>query len=91
MVSVLPIPQNMGEEGSEVAMTLKALRVNAGLKQKEAADRLGVTPETLGNWENAKSFPNVKQISRIEELYHTNYADIIFLPDDIGLTEKVHA
>ena len=87
MVSVLPIPQNIGEEDKKVAMTLKALRVNSGLKQKEAAERIGVTPETLGSWENAKSFPNVKQINRIEKLYHTCYADIIFLPKYIGLTE----
>ena len=63
-----------------MAMTLKALRVNAGLDQKVAADRIGVTPETLSNWERGKSFPNVPQISKIEEVYNTTYADINFLP-----------
>jgi Predicted transcriptional regulators len=63
-----------------MAMTLKALRVNAGLDQKAAADRIGVTPETLSNWERGKSFPNVPQISKIEEVYNTTYADINFLP-----------
>ena len=61
-----------------MAMTLKALRVNAGLDQKAAADRIGVTPETLSNWERGKSFPNVPQISKIEEVYNTTYADINF-------------
>lgn len=63
-----------------MAMTLKALRVNAGLDQKAAADKIGVTPETLSNWERGKSFPNVPQISKIEEVYNTTYADINFLP-----------
>lgn len=71
-----------------MAITLKALRVNAGLDQRTAAAQLGVTPETLGNWENAKSFPNVKQIILIERLYDTSYAEINFLLDNIGLTEK---
>lgn len=71
-----------------MAITLKALRINAGLDQKTAAAKIGVTPETLGNWENAKTFPDVKQITKIEELYNVSYSDINFLPKNIGLTEK---
>ena len=63
-----------------MAFTLRALRVNAGLDQKAAAAKLGITPETLGNWENGKSFPNVPQITKIEALYGVNYSDINFLP-----------
>lgn len=67
-----------------MAMTLKALRVNANLDQKTAARELGVTPETLGSWEQGKTFPNVKQITLIESLYNTTYNDINFLLDNIG-------
>lgn len=70
-----------------MAMTLKALRVNMGLGQKEAAEKLGVRVETLSNWERGKSFPTVPHINKIEELYNTTYADINFLPSNIGLTE----
>lgn len=59
-------------------MTLRALRVNAGYKQREAAAALDITPETLGKWENGKSFPNVPQITKIEKLYGVSYSDIIF-------------
>lgn len=71
-----------------MGFTLKALRVNAGLDQKEAADRLKITAETLSKWERAITFPNVKQITEIEKLYHINYSDIIFLPDDVGKTDQ---
>lgn len=67
-----------------MAMTLRALRVNKGLGQVEAAKLLGITPETLSNWERAKSFPNVPQITEIEKLYGTTYAEINFLPENIG-------
>ena len=70
-----------------MALTLKALRINAGLDQKTAAERLNITPETLSNWERAKSFPTVPQISKIEALYTTTYNEIHFLPTNIGLTE----
>lgn len=68
--------------------TLRALRVNAGMDLKTAAGHLGITPETLSSWERAKTFPNVEQITSIENLYGTNYADINFLLDNIGKTEE---
>ena len=71
-----------------MGFTLKALRVNAGLDQREAANRLNITAETLSNWERAITFPTVPQISAIEKLYKVNYSDIIFLPNNVGETDK---
>lgn len=68
-----------------MGLTLKALRVNKGLTQKQAADAIGVSSNTLGSWESASSFPDAIKIAKIEKLYDTTYADIIFLPDNIGL------
>lgn len=31
-------------------VTIKAARVNAGLKQTEAAEQIGVNPVTLAHW-----------------------------------------
>ena len=61
-------------------MTLKAARTNAGYDQKSAAKMLGVSPDTLGNWEKGTTFPNVPQILKIEELYSVSFADITFIP-----------
>ena len=70
-----------------MSITLKALRVNKGLDQITAAKGIGVTPETLSNWERAKTFPTVPQITKIENYYGVCYADINFLPANIGLTD----
>ena len=59
-------------------LTLKALRINKNLTQEEVGKKLGVTKDTISRWENAKSFPNVKQIKEIEKLYNVTYDDIIF-------------
>lgn len=64
-----------------MAITLKAARVNAGYGTKEAADFIGVSVDTLTNWEKAKTFPDVPKIKKIEDLYGVKYADIIFLPN----------
>ena len=69
-------------------ITLKAARVNAELTQKEAARAMGVTKDTISNWERRKSFPSAKIIKRIEEVYRVPYDSIIFLPPDNALSVK---
>lgn len=63
-----------------MGITLKAARVNLGLNQKEAAKKIGISPDTLSNYERGKSFPDVPTILRIEQAYNIPYGDIIFLP-----------
>ncbi len=67
-------------------ITLKAARVNCGLTQREAAEKLEVSYYTLGNWEKAKTFPDAKQIMRIEEVYGVSYDELIFLPANNALS-----
>ncbi len=69
-------------------MTLKAARVNKGLNQQEAADKIGVSRTTLQAWETYKSFSTVAQLPAIEAAYNVKYDDIIFLPDDYALSVK---
>lgn len=61
-------------------MTLKAARINVGLTQAEAAKSIGVSRETLLNWESGKSFPVVSKIPMIERTYQVSYDEINFLP-----------
>jgi transcriptional regulator with XRE-family HTH domain len=56
------------------------LRVRDNLTQEAAAKALGISPSTLSKWESGKSFPDVLDINKIENLYRINYNDIIFLP-----------
>lgn len=59
-------------------MTLKALRINNGYTQKQASKLLGISVDTLSNYERGKSFPCVKVIHKIEELYNAEYKTIKF-------------
>lgn len=67
-----------------MAITLKAARVNRGYTQREAAALIDVTEDTISNWERGKSFPNVPQLKKIEEVYGVTYNDLIFLHDNNG-------
>jgi putative transcriptional regulator len=67
-----------------MAITLKAARVNKNLTQKQAAAKLGISDNALWNYENGRSYPNVKVIKKMEELYGISYNDLIFLPTNNG-------
>ena len=60
--------------------TLKAARVNAGLKQIEVAKALNINNKTLWKWEKGKSLPDAQIIGELCRLYNCSYDDIIFLP-----------
>ena len=59
-------------------LTLKAARVNAELTRKEAAIRIGISPDTLGNYERGKSYPDIPILKSIERVYGVHYNDLIF-------------
>ena len=67
-----------------MAITLKSARVNQGLTQVKAAELIGITVDTLSNYERGKSFPDVPIIQKIEKVYGVSYSDLIFLPKNNG-------
>lgn len=66
----------------ETRMTLKQAREINKLKQSDAAENLGISVETLSNYERGKSYPDIPTLRKIEELYKIPYARLIFLPLD---------
>ena len=67
-------------------VSLKTARELKGLKQSEAAELIGVSKDTLGNYERGKSYPDIPVLRKIEEFYGVPYSRIIFLPLDYDKT-----
>lgn len=64
-------------------VTLKAMRVNANLTQKEVAEKIGVSSVTLVSWESNKTAPNITQLCKLCNLYRCS-TDDIFLPSELA-------
>lgn len=62
-----------------MAITMKAARVNANMTQKEAAKHLGISKNTLSNYEKYKTIPDVAMSQKMAGLYGLTVNDIIFL------------
>lgn len=70
---------------AELKMSLKMIREVKGWTQEHAANLIGVSVDTLSNYERGKSYPDVPTLRKIESTYGITYDQIIFLPLDYDL------
>lgn len=68
--------------------TLEELRKLKGLSRKKAGEALGVSEDTIYNYEKYLTYPDVLIIERIKKVYGVTYDDIIFLPSNYVLNVK---
>lgn len=54
--------------GKEIKIILPAVRANARMSQQEFADKLGVSKDTVFNWENGKAEPSATHLRKMSEL-----------------------
>ena len=61
-------------------ISLEAVRVNANMTQKEWAERLGVSNNTVVNWEKGNSEPSLSKLREMSQISGIPM-DFIFVPD----------
>lgn len=69
------------EGGNEMAMHLRAARVNAGLTQAKAAEHLEISKNTLVSYEMYRTKPDIEMAKKIAALYGMTVDDIIFFAE----------
>ena len=56
---------------SDFGTTIRRLRKQKKLTQKELSDMLGIKQTTYSDWESGKTEPKINMLIRFAELYHT--------------------
>ena len=64
----------------KLQITLAAARVNAGMTQEDVAKRMGISKQTIVNWEKGKTSLSVANLEMLSKLYRIS-KDYIFLPE----------
>lgn len=54
----------------EIGVKLKEARLRAKMTQENVAEELQVTRQTISNWENEKSFPDIVSVIKLSSLYN---------------------
>lgn len=62
----------------QMAIHLKAARVNAGLTQDMVVERLGINKNTLISYEKYRTMPDIETAKKLAELYGTTVDNIIW-------------
>ena len=60
---------------------LKSARVNAGFKQVEVAEKLGISKNTITSYEKYRTKPSIEMSQKMADLYGLTVDDIIFFAD----------
>ena len=63
----------------QIQISLAAARVNAGLTQDAVAEKMGVTKQTIVNWEKGRVVPKIPEMEMLSRIYKIPQ-DNIFLP-----------
>ena len=71
----------------EIGKKLKTARQGSGLTQEQVAERLYVSRQTISNWENEKSYPDIVSVIRLSDLYSISLDDL--LKGDVKMLEHL--
>ena len=74
----------------EIGKKLKNARIEAGLTQEKAAEKIDVSRQTISNWENEKSYPDIISVIELSNLYSISLDDLLValnLPVDLLLVQ----
>ena len=56
----------------DIGSKIRKSRVDAKLTQEQAAEALGISRQTISNWENEKSYPDIVSVLKMSDLYQVS-------------------
>lgn len=65
----------------QIGEKLKSARQKSGMTQEEVANSIHVSRQTISNWENEKSFPDIISVILLSDLYEISL-DLLLKGDD---------
>ncbi len=72
----------------ELGKQIKKYRCDFSMSQEELAEKIFVSRQTVSNWENDKSYPDVNSLVLLSEVFHTSI-DHLIKGDMTMMKEKI--
>lgn len=61
----------------EIGKKLKSVRLQKGFTQEAVAEKIQVSRQTISNWENEKSYPDIVSIVNLSNLYDISLDELL--------------
>ena len=66
-----------GWKRQKFAENLKLWRTSQGLSQKELADEINVSFQTISHWETGYAVPNIEQFIALADIFNTTIDELV--------------
>lgn len=66
-----------------IGKKLKEARMQAGFTQEKVSEEIQVSRQTISNWENEKSYPDIISIIKLSDLYEISLDELLKGDDEI--------
>lgn len=61
----------------EIGSRLKKARTELGLTQEKVAEEIGVSRQSVSNWENNRSYPDIVSVIKLSDLYSVSLDELL--------------
>lgn len=61
----------------KIGKQLKEARIRSGLTQEKVSEKISVSRQTISNWENEKSYPDIISVIELSNLYSISLDDLL--------------
>lgn len=61
----------------EIGKKLRSARLQKGFTQEAAAEKIQVSRQTISNWENEKSYPDIVSVVNLSNLYEISLDELL--------------
>lgn len=61
----------------EIGKKLKDVRMRSGFTQESVAEKVNVSRQTISNWENEKSYPDIISVIELSNLYSISLDELL--------------
>lgn len=61
----------------EIGKKLKDARMRSGFTQESVAEKVNVSRQTISNWENEKSYPDIISVIELSNLYSISLDELL--------------
>jgi len=72
----------------DIGQKLKKARQAAGLTQEQIAERIGVSRQTISNWERGHSYPDIASVLSLSEAYAVSLDELLKEAEDMKKQEQ---
>lgn len=73
----------------DIGKKLQMARMKTNLTQEQVAEVLGVSRQTISNWENEKNYPDIRSVITLSDLYHVSLDELLKEKEETSMSNYV--